>query len=46
MVATTTFMLARMLLVAATLRAMRKAGLLKVVLKVTSHGPVLLDSRW
>lgn len=36
MVTTTTFMLARMLLVAAMLRAMRKAGLLRTVLKVTS----------
>lgn len=36
MVATTTFMLARMLLVAALLRTMRKAGLLSTVLKVTS----------
>lgn len=33
MVATTTFMLARLLLVAAVLRAMRKAGLMRSVLK-------------
>jgi hypothetical protein len=38
MVATTTFMLARMLLVAATIRAMRKAGLLKTVLKGRTQG--------
>lgn len=37
MVATTTFMLARMLLVAALLKAMRKAGLLRTVLKGVSN---------
>lgn len=43
MVLVITFTIARMLLVAATIRAMHKAGLLRVVLKVTSHGPVLLE---
>ena len=33
MVATTTFMLARMLIMAATIKAMRKAGVLRTVLK-------------
>lgn len=46
MVATTTFMLARMLVMAAIIKAMRKAGLLRVVLKVTSHSPVLMEGRW
>lgn len=41
MVTTTTFMLARMLLVAVMLNAMRKAGLLPTVLKVITYSPVL-----
>lgn len=41
MVTLTTFMLARMLLVAVTLKVLRARGVMPSVLKVTSSSPVL-----